>query len=72
MAENDGVKIATLTHDFVAKKSFVGLVWESDASKSLGLQVPFCCSPEQLPAEAEKAVRRLSHELASMPITVVP
>lgn len=72
MAENDGVKIATLTHDFVAKKSFVGLVWESDASKSLGLEVPFCCSPEQLPAEAEKAVRRLSHELASMPITVVP
>lgn len=72
MADNDGIKIASLTHDFVTKKSFVGLVWESDASKSLGLEVPFCCSPEQLPAEAEKAVRKLSHELASIPIMVVP
>ncbi len=72
MADNDGIKIASLTHDFVAKKSFVGLVWESDANKKLGLEVPFCCSPEQLPAEAEKAVRKLSHELASIPITVVP
>lgn len=72
MPDNDGIKIASLTHDFVTKKSFVGLVWESDASKSLGLEVPFCCSPEQLPAEVEKAVRKLSHELASIPIMVVP
>lgn len=41
MADIDGIKIANLTHDFVTKKSFVGLVWESDASKSLGLEVPF-------------------------------
>ena len=72
MADNDGIKIASLTHDFVTKKSWVRLVWESDASKSLGLEVSFCCSPEQLPAEAEKAVRKLSSELASIPITVVP
>lgn len=72
MAEIDGIKIASVTHDFVAKKSFVGLVWESDANKSLRREVPFCCSPEQLPAEAEKAVRKLSHELASIHITVVP
>lgn len=72
MADNDGIKIASLTHDFVAKKSFVGLMWENDATKSLGLEVPFCCSPEELPAEAEKAVRKLSAELASIPIMVVP
>lgn len=72
MAVNEGIKIATLTHNFVEKKSFVGLVWESDAKKSLGLEVPFCCTPEQLPAEAGKAVRELSRELASIPIMVVP
>ena len=41
------------------------------------LRCPFCHNaglvvPEQLPAEAEKAVRKLSHELASIPIMVVP
>jgi hypothetical protein len=72
MAENGGLKIVSLSHNMVAGKSHVGLVWESDPSQSLGLEVPFGCSLEQLPAEAERAVRALSTELASIPVSLRP
>ena len=72
MAENSGLKIKSLVHDVVAAKSHVGLVWESDPSKSLGLEVTFGCSLEQLQAEAEKAVRLLATELASISVNLRP
>ncbi len=72
MAENVGLRITSLSHDVVTGKSHVGLVWESDPSKSLGLEVVFGCSLEQLPAEAERAVRALSTELASIPVSLRP
>ncbi|MDP1583867.1 MAG: hypothetical protein Q8M18_10630 [Bradyrhizobium sp.] len=72
MAEHGGLKIVSLSHNMAAGKSHVGLVWESDPSKSLGLEVPFGCSLEQLPAEAERAVRALSTELASIPVNLRP
>ena len=72
MVENGGLKITSLFHDLVAGKSHVGLKWESDPSKSLGLEVTFGCSLEQLPAEAEKAVRALSTELASISVNLRP
>ena len=52
MAENVGLRITSLSHNMVAGKSHVGLVWESDSSQVLGLEVPFGCSLEQLPAES--------------------
>ncbi|MDO9561129.1 MAG: hypothetical protein Q7J60_05895 [Bradyrhizobium sp.] len=67
MAEHGGLKIVSLSHNMAAGKSHVGLVWESDPSQSLGLEVPFGCSLEQLPAEAERAVRALSTELPRSP-----
>ena len=72
MAENGGLKIVSLSHNMVAGKSHVGLVWESDPSQSLGLEVTFGCSLEQLPAEAERAVRALSAELASIYVNLRP
>ena len=72
MAEVDGLKITSLIHDVVAGKSHVGLVWESNPSQSLGLEVPFGCSLEQLPVEAERAVRALSTELASISVNLRP
>jgi hypothetical protein len=72
MAENGGLKIVSLSHNMVAGKSHVGLVWESDPSQSLGLEVTFGCSLEQLPAEAERAVRALSTELASISVNLRP
>ena len=72
MAENVGLRITSLGHNMVAGKSHVGLVWESDSSQVLGLEVPFGCSLEQLPAEAERAVRALSTELASITVNLGP
>jgi len=72
MAENVGLRITSLSHNVVAGKSHVGLVWESDSSQVLGLEVPFGCSLEQLPAEAERAVRALSTELASIIVNLRP
>lgn len=71
MTDASGIMITALTHDFSAKKSFVNLVWESDASQRLGLEVPFGCTAEDLPAEAEKAVRKLSAELAVITVKTI-
>jgi hypothetical protein len=58
--------IAGLNHDFKAKRSIVILVWENDPDRRLFLPVPFGCSFSDLPAEAEKALRSLSAETATM------
>jgi hypothetical protein len=72
MTNTSGMTITALTHDFSTKKSFVSLVWENDASQRLGLEVPFGCRAEDLPAEAEKAVRKLSIELATIAVEMIP
>ena len=57
--------ITGLHHDLSKKRSFVHFVWKSDPEKHLGLDVPFQCTPEDLPDEARKALKALSEELAS-------
>lgn len=63
--------IVGLSHDLRLKKSFVRVVWDDEADKSLSLPVPFGCSLEDLPAEAEKAVRALSVETAGLVVRSV-
>ena len=65
------VDIVGLNHDLKAKKSYVMLVWTQEPDKRLGLPVPFGCTLDDLPAEAEKAVRALSTELASIELNSV-
>jgi hypothetical protein len=62
------VTIAALHHDLVRKQSVVRLVWTGDPEKSVALPVAFGCSLDALPAEAERALRALSTEIASIPI----
>lgn len=63
--------IVGLNHDLRGKKSYVQLVWDDEADKRLSLPVPFGCSLEDLPAEADKAVRALSAETAALMIKSV-
>ena len=63
--------IVGLNHDLRGKKSYVQLVWDDEADKRLSLPVPFGCSLEDLPAEADKAVRALSAETAALVIKSV-
>jgi hypothetical protein len=62
------VTIAALHHDLMRKQSVVRLVWTGDPDKAVALPIPFGCSLDDLPAEAEKALRALSTEIASIPI----
>jgi hypothetical protein len=68
MPKAKSLRIKALAHDFAAKKSFVTVVWENDATQSLVLPVKFGCSFEELPAAAEKAVRELADEIATIPV----
>ena len=56
--------ITGMHHDTTRKRSIVYVRWEDDPEKNLGLPVPFGCSLDNVPAEAMKAVRALSEELA--------
>lgn len=60
------VTVAALTHDLVRKRSLVTLTWDDDADKRVALPVPFGCSLDQVRAEAEKALRDLSAETATI------
>jgi hypothetical protein len=60
--------IDSLNRDLLKKRSIVILKWEDDPEKRLGLVVPFDCTPDNLKAEAEKAVRALARELESATI----
>jgi hypothetical protein len=60
--------IIGLHHDLSKKRSFVHFVWKNDPEKRLGLDVPFQCALDNLPDEAKKALKALSHELASATI----
>ena len=58
--------IAGLNHDLKGRRSFVLLTWDDNAEKRLSLPVPFGCSMDDLPEAAEKALRELAHEAASL------
>jgi len=60
------VTVAALTHDLVRKRSIVTLVWDEDPEKRVGLPVPFGCGLDRVQAEAEKALRALSAETATI------
>jgi hypothetical protein len=62
------VTIAALTHDLVRKRSVVTMVWDGDPEKRVGLPVPFGCSLDDVRAEAEKALRALSAETATLSV----
>lgn len=70
MAQNESgvVVVAALAHDLVRKRSLVKLVWESDPEKRVALPVPFGCSLEALRDEAEKALRALSSDTATLAV----
>lgn len=60
--------VTHLNHDLQNHKSFVNFVWSDDASKRLGLEVPFGTTLADVEREAEKAVRALSAELGAAPL----
>ena len=62
------VTVAALTHDLVRKRSIVTLVWDEDPEKRVALPVPFGCGLDSVRAEAEKALRSLSAETATMAV----
>jgi hypothetical protein len=62
------VTIAGLYHDLVARQSFVTVTWDGSPDRRLVLPVPFGCTLEGLEAEAVKAVRSLSAEIATIPV----
>lgn len=57
--------ITHLTHDLVAKKSFVSFVWADDPSKRLGLEVPYGTALDDIAAAAETAISEMVGELQS-------
>jgi len=60
--------VAALTHDLVRKRSIVTVIWDDDAEKRVALPVPFGCDLNSVRAEAEKAVRELSSEMATIAV----
>jgi len=62
------VTVAALTHDLVRQQSFVTLVWDDAADKRVTLPVPFGCELDTLRAEAEKALRAMSQETATVEV----
>ncbi len=64
--------IAGLNHDLKARQSIVILVWDNEPDRRLFLPVPFGCSFADLPAEAEKALRALAAETATMTLHPAP
>jgi hypothetical protein len=64
----NSVTVAALTHDLSRKRSIVTLVWDNDPEKRVALPVPFGCSLEDVQAEAEKAMRALSAETATIAV----
>ena len=69
---NRSVTIAALGHDLVRKRSIVTLVWDDDPEKRVALPVPFGCSLDDLRTEAEKTLRALSAETATISVKSAP
>ena len=62
------VTVVALSHDLIRKRSIVSLVWTTDPEKSVALPVPFGCNLDVVHAEAEKALRALSAETATLAV----
>lgn len=62
------VTVVALSHDLIRKRSIVSLVWTADPEKSVALPVPFGCGLDDVHAEAEKALRALSAETATLAV----
>ena len=60
--------LTALTHDLTRKRSFVRLVWDDEAEKAVSLPVPFGCGLDVAQNEAEKALRALSAEIATISV----
>ena len=71
-AMSHAVTIAALTHDLARRRSIVTLIWVDDPEKRVALPVPFGCSLDELQSEAEKAMRALSAETATISVQSPP
>ena len=69
---DQSVTVAALTHDLLRKRSIVTLVWDGDPEKRVALPVPFGCGLDRAQAEAEKAMRELSAETATIAVNAPP
>jgi hypothetical protein len=65
---SSGVTVTGLFRDFVNKRSSVSVVWDNEPEKRLSLLVTFGCTLDDVQAEAEKAVRALASEIATISI----
>jgi hypothetical protein len=63
---SSGITVVALTHDLIRKRSIVTMTWDTDAEKKVGLPVSYGCSLEDVRAEAERALRALSTETATL------
>lgn len=70
MPESPTSVVVALTHDLVRKRSIVSLKWTDDPEKGVALPVPFGCGLDEVRDEAEKALRALSAETASISVTL--
>ena len=65
------ITVIAPTHDFLHNRSIATLVWDDDLEKRLTLPVVYGCGFEQVQSEAEKAVRGLSQETATITINLL-
>ena len=65
---SSGITVIALTHDLARRRSLVTMVWDTDPEKKVGLPVPFGCSLADVHSEAEKALRDLSVEIATISV----
>ena len=60
--EPETVTITQITHDLLKKTSVVGIAWEDE--RRLFLQIPYGTTLENVSAEAERALKDHSEEMA--------
>jgi len=70
MTDAPNMIITGLFHDIARQRSIVSLVWSNDPEKRLGLDVPYGCTLQDLPAAAEKAVRDLAALTGKMAVVM--
>jgi hypothetical protein len=57
-----------VTHEFQKKRSLALLVWNDDPEKKISVPIPFGCPVDRTRQEAEKAVRDLAKEMATIAV----
>jgi hypothetical protein len=62
------VTVTGLFHDFVNKRSSVSIVWDNEPEKRLSLLATYGGTLDDVQAEAEKAVRALASEIATISV----